>query len=86
MGLDTVELVMAVEEEFEIEIPNAAAMRLVSVGGMHDYIMETLQSRGASTNEAEVWKRLQAIVVFQLGVRPEEVTREAEFVRDLKAD
>jgi acyl carrier protein len=86
MGLDTVELVMAVEEEFGIEIPNKVATRLISVGAMQDYIMQALQSRGASANEAEVWKRLQSIVVFQLGVRPEEVTREAEFVRDLKAD
>jgi acyl carrier protein len=86
MGLDTVELVMAVEEEFEIEIPNDVAMRLISVGAMQDYVVQTLQSRGTSANAAEIWKRLQAIIVFQLGVRPEEVIREAEFVRDLKAD
>ena len=85
MGLDTVELVMAVEEEFGIEIPTAAAERLLSVGGMQDYIVETLQSRGTSMGEQEIWQRLRQIVVDQLGVRPEEVTREAEFVRDLGA-
>jgi len=32
MGLDTVELVMAVEERFSITIPNRAAAQLVTVG------------------------------------------------------
>ncbi len=86
MGLDTVELVLAVEEEFGIEIPNAAAERVSSVGGMQDYIVQTLQSRGISVDEQDVWKRLRALIVFQLGVRPDEVKREAEFVRDLNAD
>ena len=85
MGLDTVELVMAVEEEFEIEIPNSAAMRMLSVGDMQDFVMLTLQTRGAPVDEDDIWKRLRALIVYQLGVRPDEVKREAEFVRDLKA-
>jgi acyl carrier protein len=32
MGLDTVELVMEFEEEFDIEIPNTAAENMVTVG------------------------------------------------------
>lgn len=86
MGLDTVELVMAVEEEFGIEIPNEVAMRLVSVGGMQDYIVQTLQARSTPVDEQDVWTRLRAPIVYQLGVRPDEVKREAEFVRDLGAD
>ena len=31
MGLDTVELVMAVEEEFQLEIPDAAAEKMLSI-------------------------------------------------------
>lgn len=86
MGLDTVELVMAVEEEFDLKISDADAARLSSVGGMQDYVMQTLRQRGTPVDEQEVWKRLKALIVFQLGVRPDEVKREAEFVRDLKAD
>jgi acyl carrier protein len=35
------------------------------------------------SNATEVWNSLRDIIVAQLGVRPEEVTREANFVRDL---
>ena len=36
--LDTVELVMALEEEFEIEIPDEAAEKIATVGDAVDYI------------------------------------------------
>lgn len=86
MGLDTVELVMALEEEFGINIPNADAEKLVVIGDMHDYIVRTLRQRGDTLDEGQVWERLCAIVVEQLGVRPEEVTRTAHIVYDLRAD
>ncbi|MDB9310762.1 acyl carrier protein [Aphanizomenon sp. CS-733/32] len=37
-SLDTVELVMALEEEFEIEIPDEAAEKIASVQDAVDYI------------------------------------------------
>ena len=37
-SLDTVELVMALEEEFEIEIPDEAAEKIATVGDAVDYI------------------------------------------------
>jgi acyl carrier protein len=39
-SLDTVELVMALEEEFSIEIPDEEAEKIVSVGDAVNYIME----------------------------------------------
>ena len=86
MGLDTVELVMAVEEEFSIAIPNTDAPNLVTVGAIHAYILQTLQLRGERPDEAELWERLKALVIDQLGVRPEEVTPSARIVQDLGAD
>ena len=38
MGLDSVELVMAIEEEFKISIPDAAAEKMTTVGAMVDYV------------------------------------------------
>ena len=40
-SLDTVELVMALEEEFEIEIPDEDAEKILTVGKALDYIKET---------------------------------------------
>ncbi|MTJ54810.1 acyl carrier protein [Anabaena sp. UHCC 0253] len=39
-SLDTVELVMALEEEFEIEIPDDAAEKILTVQNAVDYIKE----------------------------------------------
>jgi acyl carrier protein len=37
-SLDTVELVMALEEEFNAEIPDEDAEKLTTVGSVYDYI------------------------------------------------
>lgn len=39
-SLDTVELIMALEEEFGIEVPDEEAEKLVSVGDVNRYIEE----------------------------------------------
>ena len=85
MGLDTVEIVMAVEAEFGLKIPNSATETMLSVGDMHDYVVAALRQRGEPVDEADAWKRIVEIVVDQLGVKPGEVTPSAQFVRDLKA-
>lgn len=38
-SLDIVELIMAVEEEFEMEIPDTDAEKIVTVGDVVNYIM-----------------------------------------------
>ena len=39
-SLDIVELIMALEEEFDMEIPDADAEKVVTVGDVVDYIKE----------------------------------------------
>lgn len=41
-SLDTVELVMAFEEEFEIEVPDEEAEKLQSVGDVNTYVKGAL--------------------------------------------
>lgn len=41
---------------------------------------------GEDTRVSTVFERLQAIVAEQLGVEPDQVTPEAEFIQDLNAD
>ena len=41
-SLDTVELVMALEEEFSIEIPDEAAEKITTVQSAIDYIKENM--------------------------------------------
>ena len=42
-SLDFVELIMAIEEEFDIEIPDSDAEKVVTVGDVVDYIKENVQ-------------------------------------------
>jgi acyl carrier protein len=46
-SLDTVELVMALEEEFEIEIPDEAAEGITTVGKAVEYISEKVKEAAA---------------------------------------
>ncbi len=41
-SLDIVELIMALEEEFDLEIPDADAEKIVSVSDVVDYIKENV--------------------------------------------
>ena len=41
-SLDIVELVMAIEEEFDIEIPDSDAEKVVTVGDVVDYITKEI--------------------------------------------
>ncbi|MEW6050332.1 MAG: acyl carrier protein [Candidatus Zixiibacteriota bacterium] len=47
-SLDTVELVMALEEEFSLEIPDEDAEKIQSVGDAISYIKENTKKAGAN--------------------------------------
>lgn len=86
MGLEVVELVIATEEHFAIRSDDEETAKLVNCGLFCDYVVGKLRARGDLRTEDEVWSQLKAIIVEQLGVKPEEVTREAKFVEYLGAD
>jgi acyl carrier protein len=86
MGLDTVELVIRVEKEFDIEIPNADAARLVTVGDLQAYVVGVLRRQGQIESADSVDARLRDIICDQLGVEPDDVVPSARFVDDLGAD
>ena len=44
-SLDKVELVMAFEEEFDCEIPDDEAQKIVTVGNAIDFLMRTVCTR-----------------------------------------
>ena len=81
MGLEIVELLMAVETEFGVEIPEAEAEKLARVGALHDFIVKTLRQRGELPPivEAEIWGRLVRLIVEYLGTEPARIHRDAYF-------
>ncbi len=47
MGLDAVEIVMEVEEVFDIQIADEAAQRIVTVGDLFECIVEKVRFSGS---------------------------------------
>jgi acyl carrier protein len=86
MGLDTVELVIRVEKQFDIGIPDADAARIATVGDLHAYVVGVLRRQGRIESADSVDAQLRDIICDQLGVEPEDVVPSARFVDDLGAD
>ena len=87
MGLDTVELVMAVEEEFRLDIPDAAAEKMFTVGDLHSFLVKELRRlERPEVDEQRIFERLRELICAQLGVKPSAVVPSARFVKDLGAD
>jgi acyl carrier protein len=87
VGLDTVELVMTVEKEFSLTIPDAAAAKMLTVGDLHSFLVTELQRlERPDVNEEHIFERLREIICAQLGVKPAAVVPSARFVADLGAD
>lgn len=84
--MDGVELVMAVEESFRLEISDAEAEKVLLVSDLHALVIQKLRERGEVPIDAQVFARLRAIIVDQLGVKPEQVIPTARFIEDLGLD
>ena len=87
VGLDTVELILSVEESFEIEISNGAAEKIQTVGDLHEFVLsELMRLERPDINREIVFDILRNLICFQLGTKPEEVVPRAHFIKDLHAD
>ncbi len=90
MGLESVELIMAIEEEFDINIPDEEAGNFDTVGKLYRYILDILylnqSGHSDQVDESETWERMKDVIVSQLGVEPEQVMEDANFVADLGID
>ena len=90
MGLEGVELVMEVEDEFAISISDEAAQQAVTVGDLYNLVLrlvresETSPLRGRADLEEHVWSRVQFLAA-QNGhrLRSKQVTRQTRFIEDL---
>lgn len=86
MGLDGVELILAVEDHFGITVTEADAEKMATVGGLHDFVFREVCKREGGENvvEADVWCRLLDLIVEQLGAKESELHRDARFIEDLR--
>jgi len=83
MGLDTVELVLAIEDEFAIRIPDEVAEHLVTVGALHEYVLHTLKTDGRPREPEDVFETIQHLIIRQIGIDAQLITKDANFMQDL---
>ncbi|MFO0943130.1 MAG: hypothetical protein U0930_20535 [Pirellulales bacterium] len=77
MVLDAVELVMEIEEAFNISIPNDRACRMLTVGDVYEYILEqtpdsSIESTACLTAASfyELRRHLRSLDLSQTDIRP----------------
>jgi acyl carrier protein len=92
MGLDSVEIIMDIEDRFGIEITDAEAARCVRVGDLLDCVMTKLKTGQTSKpgrqqcTTSQVLEEIRDIIAEQAGVRRERITLEAELRGNLEID
>jgi hypothetical protein len=86
MGLDLVEIVMEIEDEFQISIPDDVAQNMLTVGDTFRDVVDMLVAKGSAHTpelEAHVWRRLVVIVSEQMQMDPEEIKPESRWIPDI---
>ena len=84
MGLDQVELIMALEDAFEIDFTDEEAEKIVTVGDLYTSICRKIEA--ANDDRDRVWERLVDVFVLQTGIDRSEVRKDARIVADLGID
>ena len=80
MGLEAAELVLSVEENFEIEIPDEDTIAIVTVGQLRDYIAAKQRAEGrANVNADIIFDQLRTLIPYWLSVPVEQITPDARF-------
>lgn len=86
MGLETVEIIMEVEDHFGVSVPDAVASNCVTVADLHRVVVELLVEKGRTRSaelDAEVHAELVSIIVDQTGLKASDVRPESKWVGDI---
>ena len=84
MGMDSVELVLEFENEFEIQIPDEDAEKLLRVGDVVNYVVQRLKAPAAEEKIVSgIRQRVYCIVAEQMGIDIDQIMDSSRFVEDL---
>ena len=86
MGLDTVEFVMEIEEEFSITISDEDAAELGIVGDLAEYVYRRIKGTDKEGMYAEVLGRIIEMLEENYGIRKGTANATSHVVNDLGLD
>lgn len=84
MGLDSVELLIEIENEFQIEISNIEAENIATVGDFHKIISRKIDLE--ETTEEAIYQKLRMVLSEKVGIAIEKIDYHARIVDDLEID
>ena len=84
MGLDALEVVFAIEDEFGVGVHADDFETLTTAGDFSDYIVSRLRERGASIDEPSVWDRFCHLLASHATIEPGAIDRACHLSRDLR--
>lgn len=86
MGLDTVELVLLVENRFSIEIPDESAAKTETVGQLAALVVELNASQQRHLSYQNVLIILQQLIASEFAIPIEKIKPDSNFTKDLGLD
>ena len=86
MGLDSVELVMDFEKEFDIEIPNATAEAMITPRHVRDFVLAEYARLGREADSEAVFHRIQTVTARITALKPNKIGLDSHFIEDLGID
>ena len=87
MGMDTVELVMDIEEKYNLEIKDEETEKLFTVQALCDYILDNgFPEVEKDLNSGEVYEYVCQVLVERFNVPRQDIKLESRFVDDLGLD
>jgi hypothetical protein len=84
MGLDLVELMMAIEDEFGLEVPDNEVGKIRTVGQLVTCVVRyRRKSEGDYEDDREAAGRARLIISEHVGIRVEQLRDDMDLFRDL---
>jgi len=86
VGLDSVELVMDFEKEFDIEISDAAANAMTMPRDVRDFVLAEYIRLGRQADPEDVFRRIQSVTARIVALKPDKIGLDSHFIDDLGLD
>jgi acyl carrier protein len=84
MGLDTVEIVLWAEQEFDVSMPDEEVGQIYTVGEFATYIAKKVNEvKGTNIDHTDTLPKIIDILDSDFGVKRSKVTMSSKFVQDL---